>query len=156
MFKLVFIFLLFLAMHHISKNAIVTYSCEQMYQLINQVNQYPQFLNWCSDASILKQSNDQIIASVKINKGVFNQTFTTINTLIPHKKIDMRLKEGPFKYLNGAWIFTKLSSNACKIELNLAFNFSSKLVDIAISPIFTSIANSQLDAFVTRAKQVYS
>lgn len=142
-------------MHHISKNAIVVYSCEQMYQLVNQVNQYPQFLNWCSDASILKQSDNQIIASVKINKGVFNQTFTTINTLISHQRIDMQLKEGPFKHLNGAWIFTKLSGSACKIELNLEFSFSSKLLDIAMSPIFTSIANSQLDAFIARAKQVY-
>ncbi|MBW5290216.1 MAG: putative oligoketide cyclase/dehydratase or lipid transport protein YfjG [Candidatus Ruthia sp. Asou_11_S2] len=142
-------------MHHISKNAIVTYSCEQMYQLVNQVNQYPEFLNWCSDASILKQSDGQIIASVRINKGSFNQTFTTINTLTPHQKIDMQLKEGLFKHLSGAWIFTKLSNSACKIELNLEFGFSSKLVDIAISPIFTSIANSQLDAFVARAKQVY-
>ncbi len=142
-------------MHHISKNAIVAYSCEQMYQLVNQVNQYSQFLNWCSDASILKQSNNQIIASVKINKGVFNQTFTTINTLTPYQRIDMQLKEGLFKHLSGAWVFTKLSSNACKIELNLEFSFSSKLVDIAISPIFTSITNSQLDAFIARAKQVY-
>ncbi len=126
-----------------------------MYQLVNQVNQYPQFLNWCSDASILKQSDHKIIASVKINKGVFNQIFTTINILTPHQKIDMQLKEGPFKYLSGAWIFTKLSSSACKIELNLEFSFSSKLVDIAIAPIFTSIANSQLDAFIARAKQVY-
>lgn len=127
-----------------------------MYQLVNQVNQYPQFLNWCSDASILKQSDDKIIASVKINKGIFNQIFTTINTLTPHQKIDMQLKEGPFKHLSGAWIFTKLSSSACKIELNLEFSFSSKLVDITISPIFTSIANSQLDAFIARAKQVYA
>ncbi|BBB23959.1 conserved hypothetical protein [Isorropodon fossajaponicum endosymbiont JTNG4] len=142
-------------MHHISKNAIVAYSCEQLYQLVNQVNQYPEFLNWCSDASILKQSDGQIIASVKINKGSFNQTFTTINTLTPHQKIDMQLKEGPFKHLSGAWIFTKLSNSVCKIELNLEFGFSSKLVGIAISPIFTSIANSQLDAFIARAKQVY-
>ncbi|BBB22457.1 conserved hypothetical protein [Abyssogena phaseoliformis symbiont OG214] len=142
-------------MHHISKNAIVAYSCEQLYQLVNQVNQYPKFLNWCSDSSILKQSDDQIIASVKINKGVFNQNFTTINTLTPHQRIDMQLKEGVFKHLSGAWVFTKLSNSACKIELNLEFSFSSKLVDIAISPIFTSIANSQLDAFVARAKQVY-
>ncbi len=126
-----------------------------MYQLVNQVNQYHEFLNWCSDAYILKQSDCQIIASVKINKGVFNQTFTTINTLTPHQKIDMQLKKGPFKHLSGAWVFTKLSNSVCKIELNLEFSFSSKLVDIAISPIFTSIANSQLDAFVARAKQVY-
>jgi len=133
----------------------VPYSAEQMYQLVNQVDDYPKFLNWCSDASILKQTSDQIIASVEINKSGFNQSFTTINTLTPNQRIDMKLKEGMFKQLNGAWVFTKLNDQACKIELNLSFSFSSKILDLAISPIFTSIANSQLDAFVARAKVVY-
>jgi len=133
----------------------VPYSAEQMYQLVNQVDDYPKFLNWCSDASILKQTSDEIIASVEINKSGFNQSFTTINTLTPNQRIDMKLKEGMFKQLNGAWVFTKLNDQACKIELSLNFSFSSKILDLAISPIFTSIANSQLDAFVARAKVVY-
>ena len=131
------------------------YSAEQMYQLVNQVDDYPKFLNWCSDASILKQTSDQIIASVEINKSGFNKNFTTINTLTPNQRIDMKLKEGMFKQLNGAWVFTKLNDQACKIELSLNFSFSSKILDLAISPIFTSIANSQLEAFVARAKVVY-
>ncbi|SFV81757.1 Putative oligoketide cyclase/lipid transport protein, similarity with yeast ubiquinone-binding protein YOL008W [hydrothermal vent metagenome] len=142
-------------MHHISKSAIVPYSCEQMYQLVNQVNDYPEFLNWCSSASILNQTDGEITASVSIKKSAFNQSFTTINTLTINQRIDMRLKDGPFNHLSGAWIFTTLSDRACKVELELEFNFSSKIVDVAIAPIFTSIANSQLDAFVTRAKQIY-
>jgi ribosome-associated toxin RatA of RatAB toxin-antitoxin module len=142
-------------MHQLSKSALVPYSAEQMYQLVNQVDDYPKFLNWCSDASILKQTSDQIIASVEINKSGFNQSFTTINTLTPNQRIDMKLKEGMFKHLKGAWVFTKLNDQACKIELNLSFSFASKILDLAISPIFTSIANSQLEAFVARAKAVY-
>ncbi|SFV77565.1 Putative oligoketide cyclase/lipid transport protein, similarity with yeast ubiquinone-binding protein YOL008W [hydrothermal vent metagenome] len=142
-------------MHQLSKSALVPYSAEQMYQLVNQVDDYPKFLNWCSDASILKQTSDQIIASVEINKSGFNQSFTTINTLTHNQRIDMKLKEGMFKQLNGAWVFTKLNDQACKIELSLNFSFSSKILDLAISPIFTSIANSQLEAFVARAKVVY-
>lgn len=154
MFELTLGFLDF-AMHQLSKSALVPYSAEQMYQLVNQVDDYPKFLNWCSDASILKQTSDQITASVKINKSGFNQSFTTINTLTPNQRIDMQLKEGMFKQLKGAWVFTQLNDSACKIELTLAFSFSSKIVDLAISPIFTSIANSQLEAFVARAKVVY-
>lgn len=142
-------------MHHISKSAIVPYSCEQMYQLVNQVNDYPEFLNWCSSASILNQTDDEITASVSIKKSAFNQTFTTVNSLTINQRIDMKLKDGPFNHLNGVWIFSALSDSACKVELELEFNFSSKIVDMAIAPIFTSIANSQLDAFVTRAKQIY-
>ncbi|WP_428087301.1 type II toxin-antitoxin system RatA family toxin [Candidatus Thioglobus sp.] len=142
-------------MHQLSKSALVPYSAEQMYQLVNQVDNYPKFLNWCSNASILKQTTVQIIASVEINKAGFNQSFTTINELTLNQRIDMQLKEGIFKKLNGAWIFTKLNDSACKVELNLNFSFSSKIVDMAISPIFTKIANSQLEAFIARAKVVY-
>ena len=142
-------------MHHISKSAIVPYSCEQMYQLVNQVNDYPEFLNWCSSASILNQTDGEITASVSIKKSAFNQTFTTVNSLTTNQRIDMKLKDGPFNHLSGVWIFSALSDSACKVELELEFNFSSKIVDMAIAPIFTSIANSQLDAFVTRAKQIY-
>ncbi len=142
-------------MHNISKSAIVPYSCNEMYQLVNQVDRYPEFLDWCTSTSILNQTEDQVTASVKINKSAFNQSFTTINNLTPNKRIDMQLKDGPFSHLSGYWKFTKLNNSACKIELQLQFDFSSKLVDVAISPIFSSIANSQLDAFVKRAKYVY-
>ena len=142
-------------MHNISKSAIVPYSCKKMYQLVNRVDRYPEFLDWCTSTSILNQTEDQVTASVKINKSAFNQSFTTINKLTPNKRIDMQLKDGPFSHLSGYWKFTKLNNSACKIELQLQFDFSSKLVDVAISPIFSSIANSQLDAFVKRAKYVY-
>lgn len=142
-------------MYQIFKSAIVPYSCKQMYQLVNQINNYPQFLNWCSFADILNQTEQKITASVSINKSVFNQTFTTVNTLTPNTRIDIQLKDGPFKELNGAWIFTSLSDNICKISLELEFSFTSKLVDVVIAPIFTLISNTQLDAFVERAKQVY-
>ena len=142
-------------MHNISKSAIVPYSCKEMYQLVNQVDRYPEFLDWCTSTSILNQTEDQVTASVKINKSAFNQSFTTINKLTPNKRIDMQLKDGPFSHLSGYWKFTKLNNSACKVELQLQFDFSSKLVDVAISPIFSSIANSQLDAFVQRAKYVY-
>ncbi len=142
-------------MHQLSKSGLVPYSAEQMYQLVNQVDDYPKFLNWCSNASILKQTESQIIASVEINKAGLNQSFTTVNTLITNQRIDMQLKEGLFKELSGSWTFTKLSDSACKVELSLSFSFSSKLIDLAISPIFTSIANSQLEAFVARAKNIY-
>ncbi len=142
-------------LHHISKSAIVPYSAEQMYRLVNQINDYPTFLHWCSNATILNQTECQMTASVKISKGIFNQNFTTINTLTPNQRIDITLKDGPFERLNGAWIFTRLNDKTCKIELQLAFNFSSKLMDISIAPIFTNIANSQLDNFINQAKVVY-
>lgn len=142
-------------MHQISKNAIVPYSCSQMYRLVNQINGYPNFLNWCSSASILNQTETEITASVSINKSAFNQTFITVNALTPDTRIDMQLKKGPFKQLQGTWIFTPLNNTACKINLELEFSFASQLLDIAITPIFTAISNTQLNAFIERAKQIY-
>ena len=142
-------------MHHISKSAIVPYSPQQMFALVNAIDDYPQFLNWCSGASILNQSEEQITASVEINKGGLKQTFTTKNTLRAFDLIEMELLDGPFKTLSGQWRFEALGEGAAKVALELQFSFKSKLMDIALSPIFTQIANSQLDAFVARGKQIY-
>lgn len=131
------------------------YSPQQMFALVNAINDYPQFLNWCSSASILNQSEDQITASVEINKGGLKQTFTTKNTLKASSLIEMELLDGPFNALSGQWRFEALGENSAKVALELQFSFKSKFMDIALSPVFTQIANSQLDAFVARAKQVY-
>ena len=127
-----------------------------MYELVNNINDYPQFLNWCEGASILNQSDHQITASVQINKGGLKQTFSTINTLMPFRLIEMKLLDGPFEHFSGEWRFEPLGENAAKVFLNLQFKFKSKLLDMSLTPIFTKIANSQLDAFVARANKIYS
>ena len=127
-----------------------------MYELVNNINDYPQFLNWCEGASILNQSDHQITASVQINKGGLKQTFSTINTLKPFRLIEMKLLDGPFEHFSGEWCFEPLGENAAKVFLNLQFKFKSKLLDMSLTPIFTKIANSQLDAFVARANKIYS
>ena len=126
-----------------------------MFELVNNINDYSQFLNWCDSSSILNQSDNQITASVEINKGGIKQTFATLNTLTPYKSIAMELVDGPFDELSGEWRFEPLGDNAAKIHLDLQFKFKSMLIDMALSPIFKNIANSQLDSFVERAKYIY-
>tara|TARA_B100000929_G_C15441261_1_gene398068 strand:- start:445 stop:876 length:432 start_codon:yes stop_codon:yes gene_type:complete len=142
-------------MHHISKSAIVPYTPQQMFELVNNIDDYSQFLNWCDSSSILNQSDNQITASVQINQGGLKQSFSTLNTLTPYKSIEMQLLDGPFDELSGEWRFETLGENASKVHLTLQFQFKSMLIDMALSPIFKSIANSQLDAFVARAKYIY-
>ncbi|MBT5979187.1 MAG: type II toxin-antitoxin system RatA family toxin, partial [Gammaproteobacteria bacterium] len=105
--------------------------------------------------SILNQTDNQITASVEINKGGIKQTFSTLNTLTPFQSIAMELVDGPFDELSGEWRFEPLGENAAKIHLDLQFKFKSMLIDIALSPVFKNIANSQLDSFVARAKYIY-
>ncbi len=126
-----------------------------MFELVNNIDDYSQFLNWCDSSSILNQSEDQITASVEINKGGIKQAFSTLNTLTPYESISMELIDGPFDELTGEWRFEPLGENAAKIHLNLQFKFKSMLIDIALSPVFKNIANSQLDSFVARAKYIY-
>ena len=142
-------------MHRTSKSAIVPYTPQQMFELVNNINDYSQFLNWCDSSSILNQSDDQITASVEINKGGIKQTFSTLNTLTPYQSIAMELVDGPFDELSGEWRFEPLGENAAKIHLDLQFKFKSMLIDMALSPVFKNIANSQLDSFVARAKYIY-
>ena len=143
-------------MHIINKNAIVPYSAKQMFELVNNIKDYPNFLKWCSDSSILEQNSEQIIASIKVSKSIFNQEFTTINNLVTDKKISIKLQKGPFKHLNGGWIFTELRADACKVDFNLSFEFASKLMDISLSSAFENIVKSQLNSFIQRAKEVYA
>ncbi len=126
-----------------------------MFELVNNIDDYSQFLNWCDSSSILNQSDNQITASVQINQGGIKQSFSTLNTLTPYTSIEMQLLDGPFDELSGEWRFETLGENASKVHLTLQFKFKSMLIDMALSPIFKSIANSQLDAFVARAKYIY-
>ena len=126
-----------------------------MFELVNNIDDYSQFLNWCDSSSILNQSDNQITASVEINKGGIKQTFSTLNTLTPYQSIAMELVDGPFDELSGEWRFEPLGENAAKIHLDLQFKFKSMLIDMALSPVFKNIANSQLDSFVERAKYIY-
>jgi len=142
-------------MHRISKSAIVPYTPQQMFELVNNIDDYSQFLNWCDSSSILNQSEDEITASVEINKGGIKQAFSTLNSLTPYESISMELIDGPFDELTGEWHFEPLGENAAKIHLDLQFKFKSILIDMALSPVFKNIANSQLDSFVARAKYIY-
>ncbi len=126
-----------------------------MFELVNNINDYSNFLNWCDSSSILNETGNQITASVQINKNGFKQTFTTINTSLPYQSIQMKLLDGPFEELSGEWRFESLGDTAAKVYLELEFSFKSRIADMTMSPLFKSIANSQLDAFVERAQYMY-
>ena len=125
-----------------------------MYQLINNITDYPQFLHWCANTTILEKNTEQIIASIDVKQGILAKTFTTVNDLKANKRIDIALIDGPFKHLIGHWQFDKLD-NMTKISFEIEFEFNSKLLDITASPIFTNIAAKQLNCFVQRAQEIY-
>lgn len=142
-------------MPSIQRNALVAYSASQMYELVNDVEKYENFLPGCVKSEVLESSDNHMLASMILSKAGVKQTLTTSNTLIKDSSIQMDLSDGPFKSLSGGWRFTPLSDDACKIELQLDFVFSSKLMEIAFGKIFNSLASNMVSAFSQRAKQVY-
>jgi len=141
---------------HIKRSALVHYSPAEMYSLVNDVATYPKFLPWCKSSKVISASDTEMTARVQIARGALKKSFTTSNTLHENKRIEIALVDGPFKTLHGSWSFQALKrSDACKIELDLVFQFDSGLVSIAARPIFTQIANSLVDAFSKRAVEVY-
>lgn len=139
----------------IYRSALVPYSQEQMYKLVDDIKRYPDFLPWCSDSQEIQRDTDTVEAAVTISKGSLTKTFVTRNNSKSHEQIEMQLIDGPFKSLHGFWKFDNLDGRACKVSLDLTFEFSSTLVKLAIGPIFNQVANTLVDSFVERAKVIY-
>lgn len=142
-------------MAQVSRSALLMYSAQEMYQLVNDVNAYPEFLPGCSKTAILSNDNDVMKASVTVSKAGISQTFVTENRLVPGKSISMNLVDGPFKQLTGGWTFIALDDQACKVCLDLQFEFSSKLIELAFGRIFHELVGSMVKSFSNRAKTVY-
>ncbi|MGM3191088.1 type II toxin-antitoxin system RatA family toxin [Dickeya dadantii subsp. dieffenbachiae] len=142
-------------MPKISRSALVPFSAEQMYKLVNDVSSYPAFLPGCTGSRVLSSSRSEMTAAVDVSKAGISKTFTTRNTLIDNQCILMQLVDGPFRQLTGDWRFTPLSDEACKVELNLDFEFKNVLIEMAFGKIFKELANNMVQAFTLRAKEVY-
>jgi len=142
-------------MAQVNRSALVMYSAAQMYGLVNDVAAYPQFLPGCVGSRIISQAGDEMVASVDVSKAGIKKTFTTRNTLTADKRVEMRLVDGPFKSLQGGWTFLALDEQACKISLDLDFEFSNKLAELAFGKVFNELAANMVSAFTQRAKVVY-
>jgi ribosome-associated toxin RatA of RatAB toxin-antitoxin module len=142
-------------MAEVSRSALLMYSADEMYQLVNDVKSYPEFLPGCVDAKILNHIDDVMSASVVVSKAGIKQEFTTENKLLDGRSIAMNLVDGPFKHLSGGWKFLPLDDQACKVSLDLKFEFSSKLVEVAFGRIFNELVGSMVKSFSERAKIIY-
>ncbi|MGD8109662.1 SRPBCC family protein [Vibrio sp. TRT 21S02] len=143
-------------MKQVSRSALVSFSAEQMFNLVNDVASYPEFLPGCSGSRVIESSDSGMVASVDVSKAGISKTFTTSNELVSGEAILMNLVDGPFKTLKGGWFFTALDDQACKVELKLEFEFSSKMIEMAFGKIFNELTSNMVNAFTKRAKMVYA
>lgn len=142
-------------MHTIKRSALVPYSDRQMFELVNAIEEYPRFLPWCQASEVKSYSDEEVIASLEIAWKGIRKSFTTHNYLSSPSEIKICLVEGPLRRLEGTWKFQALGKEGCKVMLNLEFEFTGRFIDRVFEPIFNHIANSLVDAFCKRAKELY-
>ena len=139
----------------IRKSALLYYSAQQMYELVNDVAAYPEFIEDCVASSVIEQSADHMVASLSLKKAGVALDFTTRNTLQPPDAISLQLEEGPFSAFAGQWQFIALGESACKVSLYLEFALSGAVRASLAARLLESVGNSLVDAFSQRARHCY-
>ncbi len=139
-------------MHRVVKSVLVPYSARQMFDLVDDVTSYPEFLPWCSGATILAQAANTKTARLEIDYRGVRAHFTTDNINVPGQSIVVVLKDGPFRKLHGEWRFRALATQASKAEFTLNYEFATVVLEGIVGPVFNHIANTFIDAFVRRAE----
>ena len=142
-------------MTHVQRSALLPYSAAQMYNLVNDVDSYPEFIPWCVQTEVHSASENEKQATMSFAKRGINAAVTTCNELDANKKITMRLLKGPFKHLVGTWDFHELDEHSCKVELDMQFTFSNRIYEMTLGPVFNQVANKLVSAFTERAMKVY-
>lgn len=142
-------------MREIRRSALVPFSALQMYELVADVERYPEFLPWCTGARVLERQEESVLASLSLARGRARASFTTRNTLAPGRFLEMRLVEGPFSQLEGRWEFAEIGLAGSRVELGMRFQAAATLAGILLGPAFEGICSQLVDAFGRRARQVY-
>jgi ribosome-associated toxin RatA of RatAB toxin-antitoxin module len=136
-------------------SALVPYSPQQMFELVNDVEAYPSFMNGCTSARIIEKGDQWLTACLELEKSGFKQSFTTRNQLLAPDKIIMELVSGPFKIFNGVWQFQSIQPQQCQVSFRLEYEFSNMLMNIAAGKIMQGVVDEQVNAICQRARSLY-
>jgi len=140
----------------IERSALVPYSAERMFALVNDVRRYPEFVPWCAGAEVLAEDATRIEATLRLRRSGVEHSFTTRNALTPPTAMRLELVDGPFEVFTGDWSFKPLAEDACKIGLLLTFQYRGRLATAALSAVLSSSADTLVEAFCQRAKTLYA
>lgn len=143
-------------MARVEKSVLVAHTPERMFELVDRVEDYPEFLPWCGGTELKWRDDLSTVATIHIAYLGIRQSFTTENAKIQPREMRIKLQDGPFAQLEGDWAFIPLGSDACKIEFRLQYVFSSRMLETVLAPVFSHITNTFVDAFVRRADEVYA
>jgi ribosome-associated toxin RatA of RatAB toxin-antitoxin module len=141
-------------MHHICKTSVLPYSAGQVMALIEDIRSYPQFLPWCGRTRIIQDRDEEVVAELTISHGAFGKSFTTKNRYQRPKLAEVRLVNGPFRFLEGLWQLEP-DPKGTRVTLDMRFEFASRLVGAFLEPIFKQAAETMVQRFAQRARAVY-
>jgi ribosome-associated toxin RatA of RatAB toxin-antitoxin module len=139
----------------VQKSVLIERTAAQMFELVDRVEDYPAFLPWCGGTELLERSASKTAARLHINYHGLKAHFATENAKEPPNWMNIQLREGPFRRMDGGWRFTPLGETACKVEFTLQYEFSSRMLEKVLGPVFHHIANTFVESFVKRAQQIY-
>ncbi len=162
-------------MKHVKKSVLLWYSAREMYELVVAVEDYPKFLPWCESSALLERrpadpatgTPEGVTARLGLSYAGVRHAFTTRNENVQGESVKLKLVDGPFSELDGSWSFKPLRQPdpaqppnpdepaACRVDFDLAYAFSSRMLESVLSPVFDQVANTFVDSFVKRAAQVY-
>lgn len=140
----------------VERSAMVTFTAKQMFDLVNDVARYPEFLPWCTGARVEDRSDTERVASVKVSRGVLRTEFTTRNTLHKDTRILMHLVDGPFRDLVGEWRFEAIGERGSRVSFRVQFEFKNRLTAAALGGAFEAVCSTIVDAFALRAQKIYA
>ena len=142
-------------MREVIRSALMPCSPQQMFDVVNDVEQYPGFLPWCVSSEVLESTPETMVARLVLAKGGLRQSFTTRNRLQPPEQIEISLVDGPFSMLEGRWQFKQLGPDGCKVDMTLRFDFDSKVMNATLGKVFNAAADRLVDAFCGQAELRY-
>ena len=139
----------------VNRSALLPYSAHDMYCLVNDVASYPQFMDGCSSVEIIEHTDQLMRATLYLKKAGMEVSFTTCNRLVADTSIEMCLQDGPFKTFNGLWQFKALSDSACKLTLDLEFEFKSRTLAKLATGMFSGVSSNLVESLCKRADEIY-
>ena len=142
-------------MRSIQRSALVPYSPRQMFDVVNNVARYSEYLPWCDSSRVISETDLEMVACISLKATGIRQSFTTRNVLAAPNRISMSHVDGLFSSLHGEWYFKALGEDGCRVSLDLNFDMPRTLAAVGAGRVFDNAADRMVDVFCVRANALY-
>lgn len=139
----------------VNRSALVRHTPQAMFDLVNDFERYPEFLPGCRRARLIERDEEHLIGEMTLGRAGIEHSIMTRNDLVEPERIELSLVKGPFRRLRGRWLFTPMGEDACKVSLEMEFEFANRLLGMAFGKLFQQVAGQLVESFTRRADDLY-